>query len=337
MGWWSTEEGTDEMVGDGPADQLGTVLRESIGETFDDELFTGFVVALAGALRRNPAELLARPEELDGAALVVTFTEKAPIRVPIPKVPTSGMLADALHQALDGVAMQYRESEVERPPTLNEIARTLAFVARGQITDAENGRPLDLITLRAVRDDAGEKSRRPGARSDPTTNMRWTAIRTIASGMAAVTGEIETVLADALEDKDWRVRMTAVLAVGRFRISSLANQARAASLPGTDAGLRDEDRRALLALRDIAVERAGAGGDRPPVHPEPLIAAKRAAFRKAVEDAMSGAAVPAPDNSIYVLRALERPEDVMADPAAPVIWRQWMGVAPGTAERTRPL
>lgn len=92
--------------------------------------------------------------------------------------------------------------------------------------------------------------------------LRWQLVRTIATGACSPNAEVSMALNAALADPDWRVRMTAVLAVGRLQLAALAERARAAEAPDRDAGLRDEDRRALLALREVASERARPGGER---------------------------------------------------------------------------
>jgi hypothetical protein len=116
--------------------------------------------------------------------------------------------------------------------------------------------------------------------------------------------------------------MTAVLVVGRLRLAELAGAAEAVEVPGTEVGLEDDERRALLALRDIAPALAvGQTADRP-VHPDPGIARKRADFAATVAAAVEGTGWPPPTHPAYVLRALAEPEAVRA--SAPRRWRHWL-------------
>jgi hypothetical protein len=110
---------------------------------------------------------------------------------------------------------------------------------------------------------------------------------------------------------DWRAPMVALLHGGHVE----------AEVPPLSVGLRDIDRRALLALRDLAVARARGEAPERPVHPDPEIAAARARLLRDVEAALDGTALPGPDSPAYILRALLDPAAV-AD--APPEWRAWL-------------
>jgi hypothetical protein len=137
--------------------------------------------------------------------------------------------------------------------------------------------------------------------------------------------ELDRLIADALRDHDWRVRMTALLAVARRRIASLARRALKTDIPPIAAGLRDQDRRALLALRDIAVARAEG---RPldqfrPVHSDPEIAARRAAFLSEVVGVVIAGTAPEPTSPALILQALAQPDSIPVS-EAPAEWRDWL-------------
>jgi hypothetical protein len=294
MGWWASEDGTG-LIGDRPADILGTALNDALGDRFDVDLLTGFLVAVGGALLRNPSELVSDGLEPD-TSIVVDFADAPAVFVPIARPAMTGGLDDALYDALEAVAFQYRVSELERAPRLAEILETIAFVARGHVTDTR-GAPLTLDGIR---------THGPGDPA-PTAVLAWTAaLALIAEG--AATPEAEALVSHVLEDEDWRPRMTAVLAVGRLRLSALADRARSAEVPPLGNGIEDDDRRALLALREVAAARAeGRELDRPH-HPDPGVEAQRAAFVAEIEAAVAGTNLPERDSAAAVLRTLLDPE-----------------------------
>jgi hypothetical protein len=147
MGWWESEDGRG-FVGDGPADILGAALGEALGDSFDPDLFAGFLSALGAALLRNPLELTAETRSLEQYAIAVQYGDQPPMIVPVRPAPRDGGLEDALFDALESIAFQYRISEIGRPPTLAELLETTAFVARGHIV--EDGTSLALRAIRPV-------------------------------------------------------------------------------------------------------------------------------------------------------------------------------------------
>jgi hypothetical protein len=100
--------------------------------------------------------------------------------------------------------------------------------------------------------------RAPGAATSGNGAVRWRGLReAVAAFGEANRPLVEALVAAGLGDPDWRVRMTAVLAVGRLRLASAAEAAMQAVVPLAGAsGLDQEDRRALLALRQAAHDRA---------------------------------------------------------------------------------
>src|SRR5690242_17182655 len=80
---------------------------------------------------------------------------------------------------------------------------------------------------------------------------RWQLLRRVCRiGDGIPRSLLAVLLATALTDKDWRVRMTAMIAAGRFRLGDLAEAVAATAVPAAEPGvLPSEDRRILLATR----------------------------------------------------------------------------------------
>lgn len=150
MGWWESEDGQG-FVGDAPADILGTALDEALGDIFDPDLFAGFLSALGAALLRNPGELTTGTQPLEQYAIAVEYGDRPPMIVPVRPAPRDSGLEDALFDALESIAFQYRISEIGRAPTLAELLETAAFVGRGRIV--EDGASLTLRAIRPVERD----------------------------------------------------------------------------------------------------------------------------------------------------------------------------------------
>jgi hypothetical protein len=295
MGWWASEDGTG-VIGDRPADILGTALTDAFGDRFDVELLAGFLVAVGGALLRNPSELVSDGLEPD-TAIAIEFSDLPAVLVPIMRPAVTGALDDAVYDALEAAAFHYRVSELERAPTLAEILETIAFVARGHVTDG-GGAPLELDGIRPL----GASEPKPAAA------FAWISVLALLAGAAPNTPEAEALVAHVLDEADWRPRMTAVLAVGRLRLPALANRARAAEVPALGKGVTDDDRRTLLALREVAAARAeGRALDRPR-HPDAEVESRRAALLADVEAAVDGTRLPDSDSPAAVLRTLVNPE-----------------------------
>ena len=281
---WWESQDGTGVIGDRPADAFAAVLDESLGGSVDTDLFAGVLHAFGAALLRNPRELVADPPQ-PGTAIVAELDRRAPLAVPIEAGPEATNLDDALFDALESAVFHYREAGPERLPRLDELLETLAFVSRGRLVDADTGAPVELRRIRA---------HRPGG------------------------------VAQDLGDPDWRVRMLAVAAAGRLGAADLAPRLRTVEVPPLSAGLRDEDRRALLALRDLAAARtAGATVDRP-VHSDPEVAARRAALLAGVEGVLDGTALPGPHSPAYVLHALLDPAAVRRAGGAPPEWARWL-------------
>jgi hypothetical protein len=284
MGWWKTEDGSG-VVGDRPADMFAAVLDASLGARFDVDLLGGFLAAFGAAMLRNPQALVADPPPTD-AEIVAELEWLTPLVIPIAAGAVTTSLDEAVFDAIESASFQYRESGPERLPRLAELLETIAFVARGRIVDIDGETPLTLLRVWA----------RP-RRKDPGPD---------------------------LDDADWRARMAAIAGVGQQRIARLAPLARRAEIPSQSVGLRDEDRRALLALRDVAAALAeGVALDRP-IHPDPEVAERRAQLLTDVAAAIDGSALPGPQSPAYVLSAVLDPDAVRRSGAAPPEWRAWL-------------
>jgi hypothetical protein len=125
-------------------------------------------------------------------------------------------------------------------------AETLAESLATELCGRRVGSVEDLIVGLMT---ASSATRRQGRTEKESS--RWHRLQ----AALAVHGEANAVLVRSLIragllDPDWRVRMTAMLAVGRLRLSDLAPLASKARVPQAGrGGIRQEDRRMLLALR----------------------------------------------------------------------------------------
>jgi hypothetical protein len=310
-------------VSRGATEVLARVLTEALGPSPPDDLFIGLAVGFGRALRDGAASFITAPEVLSEVDLVVRFVGRAPLRLPPSSRREGGGLGAELSEALAAVAQLYEDAGLGLP-TLQALLWALSSAAGGGVTgtmllgvEAVIGREESLQAI-----ELSELLQADALR-------RWRAQRSILATTGPAPPEYEALVADGLNDPDWRVRMTAVLAVGRLRIATLADQARAAATPARDVGLRDEDRRALLALREAASERARPGGELRPIHPDPETARRRAAFMAEVANAVAGERELSAGGAVSILDALEAPEQVSGRPDAPVAWRRWLGEAVG--------
>jgi hypothetical protein len=158
-----------------------------------------------------------------------------------------------------------------------------------------------------------------------TGALRWSVLRAaVAAYVPETTLAITALIMAGLADPDWRVRMTAVLAVGRLKLAALADAAMAAKVPpaGRD-GLGQEDRRMLLALRQAAHDRAKGA---PPwgVSDDPAIAAKRRAHQARLHSRLQNLpAIPEDRADALLLGLLGGPEAL--GQRVPGAWRAWLG------------
>jgi len=138
-----------------------------------------------------------------------------------------------------------------------EVRGRGAEALTGALTEALGARPAADPAAAVARLVTGPRAR-PDAPLSPSGRLRWQSLRAALGAAVPETAvAVKALVIAGLIDPDWRVRMTAMLAVGRLRLAALADAAMAVEVPaaGRD-GLGQEDRRALLALRQAASDRA---------------------------------------------------------------------------------
>jgi HEAT repeat protein len=97
----------------------------------------------------------------------------------------------------------------------------------------------------------------PGWRREKLQALRW------LGSLGTATRAAEPTLVRALDDHDWEIRMTAMLAAGRLGTARLAARIAKLEMPeGVRAGLTPPESRLLLALRDACLLHLGAGRGR---------------------------------------------------------------------------
>jgi hypothetical protein len=154
--------------------------------------------------------------------------------------------------------------------------------------------------------------------------LRWTMLRqAIAAAVPENAGALNALISAGLSDPDWRVRMTAVLAVGRMRIGPLAEKALAAPAPAAGCdGLGQEDRRMLLALRQAAHDSA-AGIPPRGESTDPAIAAKRQAFQARLQARLAKLPEAIEDRADALLLGLLGGRAAL-NGDVPGAWRSWL-------------
>jgi hypothetical protein len=273
------------LVAGDGADPLTAALTDSLGDPVDVELFGGFLAAIGAALLRHGTDLVDDPPQ-PGALLVADLAERDPLAVPAAAAPVAETgLDDAVSRALAEVAGPLGERRPGGRPWLTDLLDAVAGAARGHVVDTDGQTPL---TVRSVL-----------THHEP------------ARGHDAAL--------------DWRDQVAAVLAAGRLRLPELAPLAAQLVVPDTSVGLRDQDRRALLALRDLASARARGVPLERPAHPDPAIAAARAQLLADLEAALDGTALPGPESAAYVVHAILDPDGVRRSRSAPAEWQDWLG------------
>ncbi len=89
----------------------------------------------------------------------------------------------------------------------------------------------------------------------PSADDRRNILRWIIHDYKEANQNILNLLEKALIDKDWEVRMSAVIACARFRATSLYHQAKAAEVPSTGrSGLNAEERGILGAIKALSLK-----------------------------------------------------------------------------------
>jgi hypothetical protein len=125
-----------------------------------------------------------------------------------------------------------------------------------------------------------------------------------------------------LADSDWRVRMVALWAVGHHRRSGLAAKAAGAALPRLGyEGLSQDDRRVLLALRDLAAARSAG-------RPDLVKPGADAGFVTRVASLIDAVPARAGSRAEALVKALPRRRVSDGDAQVPSAWKAWRGAPP---------
>jgi hypothetical protein len=155
---------------------------------------------------------------------------------------------------------------------------------------------------------------------------RWRILRAAVAAFGEANRPfVQALIRAGLKDPDWRVRMAAVLAIGRLRLASLADGATAAAAPraGED-GIDQEDRRALLAFRIAAHDRALGLPAGAPASDLADVTARRRDYQRGLHALLNGSADAAWGREAALLAALlDGPEAVRG--RVPGAWRGWLG------------
>jgi hypothetical protein len=195
------------------------------------------------------------------------------------------------------------------------LADVLAAALRGQVADDPAQALAKVLTIR---------------RGDGLSAVGALRLRTLRAAVAAAVPEnmlaVAALVSAGLSDPDWRVRMAAVIAVGKLRLAALADKAMAAKVPpaGT-SGLHSEDRRVLLALRQAAHDCAkGLAPSTGPGEGMPEdIAAKRRAYQQRLHALLGGEAGDEGDTAALIIMALMAAGQARPD-RYPPRWRGWL-------------
>ncbi len=136
-----------------------------------------------------------------------------------------------------------------------------------------------------------KRPRRSGGSAHDNTHgwhMLQAAITSYNDGNSTL---VRSLIRAGLSDPDWRVRMTAVLAIGRLRLADLAPLAMKAEVPQAGkTAVSQQDRRLLLALRQAAYD-FGLGlppSSGPGDGKDEAVAALRRSFQEELHSLLSG-------------------------------------------------
>jgi hypothetical protein len=126
MGWWAGDNPGD-VIGDGPADIMAAALQRLRGRPEGRPRLQELLAGLVSAMSRNPEALVQGADQLVQSHIIAEFADGTSVAVPASgRAPN--MATDVLFDALDDIAVEYRDSELERAPRLGEILETLSFV-----------------------------------------------------------------------------------------------------------------------------------------------------------------------------------------------------------------
>lgn len=216
------------------------------------------------------------------------------------------------------------------------IADRLEIIATGEELAelAETLAPLSAAMAAGSATPADDELRRSIARIGEG-EARWQLLRRVwRLGEGIPRALLAVLLGAALADRDWRVRMTAMLGAGRFQLRELTEAVAATVVPAAEPGaLANDDRRILLAARATVGEMLSESPPAP-AEPEPSdeITAARTAFRRRLAGLIRGehaetAGQGAFDRTRLLLTALITPEQLLARGSFPDQWYAWLPAA----------
>ncbi|RKF14879.1 hypothetical protein D6850_08385 [Roseovarius spongiae] len=199
-----------------------------------------------------------------------------------------------------------------RGPAAGRLARFFAQGIGGAVRPGPEQALADLLTV----------PRRATVANPSAAQARWEMLCAAVAGEGVFGDPAGRALVTAgLADSDWRVRMVALWAVGHHRVQGLAARAEAAALPKPGfRGLSQDDRRVLLALRDLAASRSAGRDDIARPGANAGFVARIAALIDAVPDT-------AQSRADALIRALLRKPLAPGQTPAPSAWKRWMAAS----------
>ena len=142
------------------------------------------------------------------------------------------------------------------------------------------------------------------------THFRRQTVRWLIRDRRESNEHIDGLLRSALDDEDWEVRASAMLAAVRLRATAVGADVKRMELPRTSREGPDEaDRSILKALHSLAIDRlAGNPLNTPETSPE------RAELRRHIARCMLGQPVDQHDRVFLLVQALTEPLDIEDEP-----------------------
>lgn len=134
MGWWSIDD-TEDLMGDGPADEIGVLLddlaHERSAEGAPKPTLAELLRAIAEVLRSDGPEIIEDASQLQLSRLkgIVAQSAKGDVTGSLDEF-ADPVLAGALHSAFERVGREYKTLPEPRLPRLRELLAAVSFVLR---------------------------------------------------------------------------------------------------------------------------------------------------------------------------------------------------------------
>jgi len=188
------------------------------------------------------------------------------------------------------------------------LAALLADIGTGRVAPDPQDALTELLTV----------PRRAEPANSEMADARWEILcATLADRRSLEQMGGRALVSAGLADSDWRVRMAALWAVGHGRVPGLAAKAEAAALPKSAySGLSQDDRRVLLAMRDLAAARSAGRADSAKPSANAGFLAKIAALLDALPNE------PADRAELLLAALLRRPG--IDRSLVPPAWKGWL-------------